>query len=215
VIEDATESLGATYEGKQTGTLGDFGCFSFNGNKLITTGGGGMIVTNYIDKAQHIKFLVNQARDASRGYYYPEMGFNYRMTNLEAALGLAQLSRIKEFLEKKRRFRDIYKKGLGDIPYIKFQEEYDNAIGSWWLNCIKFERDINIDYLIQQLKEKGIETRRVFIPLGEMPYLKKYSKSIPNAYNIYENGICLPNSTLNDEDTIMYTISVIRKILNG
>jgi perosamine synthetase len=215
VIEDATESLGATYEGKQTGTFGDFGCFSFNGNKLITTGGGGMIVTNYIDKAQHIKFLVNQARDASRGYYHPEMGFNYRMTNLEAALGLAQLARIDEFVEKKRKFREIYKKELGDIPYIKFQEEYDKARGSWWLNCVKFEKDINIDYLIQQLKEKGVETRRVFMPLSEMPYLKKYSKSVSNTYDIYKNGICLPSSTLNDEDAIAYAISAIRKILNG
>jgi len=214
VIEDATESLGATYKGKQTGTFGDFGCFSFNGNKLITTGGGGMIVTNYIDKAQHIKFLVNQARDASRGYYHPEMGFNYRMTNLEAALGLAQLARIDEFVEKKREFREIYKKELGDIPYIKFQEEYDKARGGWWLDCVKFERDIDINHLIQQLKEKGVETRRVFMPLGEMPYLKKYSKFASNAYDIYKNGICLPSSTLNDEDAIIYTISALRKALN-
>jgi perosamine synthetase len=142
------------------------------------------------------------------------MGFNYRMTNLEAALGLAQLGRIDEFVEKKRKYREIYRKELGDIPYIKFQEEYDEARGSWWLNCIKFDRDIDIDYLIQQLKEKGVETRRVFMPLGEMPYLKKYSKPAPNAYRIYKTGICLPSSTLNDEDAIMYAISALRKALN-
>lgn len=214
VIEDATESLGATYNEKQTGTFGEFGCFSFNGNKLITTGGGGMIVTNDVKKAEHIKFLVNQARDSSKGYYHPEMGFNYRMTNIEAALGLAQLARIDEFVEKKRKFRELYKKGLGDIPYIKFQEEYDEARRDWWLNCIKFEKGVNVDYLIQQLKQRGVETRRVFMPLSEMPYLKKYSKSASNAYDIYKNGVCLPSSTLNDEDAIIYAISTLREALN-
>jgi len=214
VIEDATESLGAFYKGKQTGTFGDFGCFSFNGNKLITTGGGGMIVTDDLRRAEHIKFLVNQARDASRGYYHPEMGFNYRMTNLEAALGLAQLGRIDEFVEKKRKYREIYRKELGDIPYIKFQEEYDEARGSWWLNCIKFEKNIDIDYLVKRLKENGIETRRVFVPLSEMPYLRKYAKNIRWAYDIYEKGICLPSSTLNDEDRIEYVISILKRVLN-
>jgi perosamine synthetase len=97
VIEDATESLGATYKGRQTGTFGDFGCFSFNGNKLITTGGGGMIVSNNQKQAEHVKFLVNQARNTSKGYYHPEVGFNYRMTNIEASLGLAQLEKIDKF----------------------------------------------------------------------------------------------------------------------
>jgi len=137
VIEDATESLGATYKNRQTGTFGDFGCFSFNGNKLITTGGGGMIVSNNQKKAEHIKFLVNQARDASKGYYHPEVGFNYRMTNIEASLGLAQLERIDKFLNKKRNFRIIYQEAFNDLPYIKFQEESDNSSGSWWLTCIK------------------------------------------------------------------------------
>lgn len=102
VIEDATESLGALFNGHYTGTFGDFGCFSFNGNKLITTGGGGMLVTGDRERAQRVKFLVNQARDAARGYYHPEMGFNYRMTNIEAALGLAQLSRFRELLARKK-----------------------------------------------------------------------------------------------------------------
>jgi len=215
VIEDATESLGATYKDRQTGTFGDFGCFSFNGNKLITTGGGGMIVTNYIDKAQHIKFLVNQARDASRGYYHPEMGFNYRMTNLEAALGLAQLARIDEFIEKKRKFRKIYQEIFNDLPYIKFQEESDNASGSWWLTCIKIEKDIDISNLMIKLKEKGIPNRRIFMPASEMPYLKKFSKPCPNAYEIYNQGICLPSSTLNEEEDIRKAASIIKETLNG
>jgi len=214
VIEDATESLGAVYKGKQTGTFGDFGCFSFNGNKLITTGGGGMIVTDDIKRAEHIKFLINQARDSNRGYYHSEMGFNYRMTNLEAALGLAQLGRIDKFLAKKRKFRRLYKNGLRNISFIRFQEEYNQAQGSWWLNCIKFEKNIDIDYLVKRLKENGIETRRVFVPLSEMPYLRKYAKNIRWAYDIYEKGICLPSSTLNYENGIEYVISILKRVLN-
>ena len=216
VIEDATESLGATYKNRQTGTFGDFGCFSFNGNKLITTGGGGMIISNNQKQAEHIKFLVNQARDASKGYYHPEVGFNYRMTNIEASLGLAQLDRIDEFLEKKRRFRKIYQEVFNDLPYIKFQKESDNAYGSWWLTCIKIDKNnIDIDNLKLKLKEKGIPTRRIFLPACEMPYLKKYSKSCPNAYEIYNQGICLPSSTLNNEKDIKEAASIIREVLNG
>jgi perosamine synthetase len=213
VIEDATESLGASYKGRQTGTFGDFGCFSFNGNKLITTGGGGMIVSNSKEKAEHIKFLVNQARDASQGYYHPEVGFNYRMTNIEASLGLAQLERIDEFLAKKKAFRKIYQEILSDLPYIQFQEEYVNAEGSWWLTCIKIEKEIDISNLMIKLKEKGIPTRRIFMPASEMPYLKKYSTAYPNAYEIYNHGICLPSSTLNKEGDIRKVAINLKDIL--
>lgn len=216
VIEDATESLGATYKNRQTGTFGDFGCFSFNGNKLITTGGGGMIVSNNQKKAKHIKFLVNQARDTSKGYYHPELGFNYRMTNIEASLGLAQLERIENFLKKKRKFRKIYQEAFNDLPYIKFQEESDNASGSWWLTCINIDkRNIDIDNLMLKLKEKGIPTRRIFIPANEMPYLKEFSKPCPNAYEIYNRSICLPSSTLNEEEDIRKAALIIKETLNG
>ena len=214
VIEDATESLGATYKGRQTGTFGDFGCFSFNGNKLITTGGGGMIVTDDEKRAKHIKFLVNQARDNSKGYYHPEMGFNYRMTNIEAALGLAQLERIDKFLEKKRNFRKIYQKVLDELPYIRFQQEYDNASGSWWLTCVKIDKNnIDIDKLRLKLKEKGIPSRKIFMPAGEMPYLRKFSKSCANAYRIYNQSICLPGSTLNEEEDIRKIAINLKNIL--
>ena len=214
VIEDATESLGATYKGRQTGSFGDFGCFSFNGNKLITTGGGGMLITNDEKRAKHIKFLVNQARDNSKSYYHPEMGFNYRMTNIEASLGLAQLKRIDEFLNKKRKFRQIYQEILGDFSYIKFQKEYNGTEGSWWLTCIKIEKDVNISSLMQKLKKKGIQTRRIFMPANEMPYLRRYSKFCPNAYEIYKKGLCLPSSTLNGEYSIREAALLIREIVN-
>lgn len=215
VIEDGTESLGANYKGKQTGTFGVFGCFSFNGNKLITTGGGGMVVTDDVSRAEHIKFLVNQARDDSRGYYHPEMGFNYRMTNIEAALGLAQLQRIDEFLNKKRRFKQIYQEILSDLANVSFQREYYGANGSWWLTCIKVDnRGIDINDLILKLKEKDVPTRRIFMPLYEMSYLRKYSEPCPNANEIYKKGICLPSSTLNEERDIEKVALLLREILS-
>lgn len=214
VIEDSTESLGATYKGRHTGTFGHFGCYSFNGNKVITTGGGGVIITDDKDKANHVKFLVNQARDNSKGYYHPELGFNYRMTNIEAALGLAQLKKLDLFLKKKRIFRKIYQETLRGIPYLKFQKECNNGNGSWWLNCIKIEKEIDIDKLIQNLKEKEIPTRRVFMPACEMPYLKEYTKSSSNAYEIFKKGLCLPSSTLNKEDNIKKAALNIKKTLN-
>ncbi len=213
VIEDATESLGATYKGKFTGIFGEFGCFSFNGNKLITTGGGGMIASENEAGIEHIKFLVNQARDENEGYYHAEMGFNYRMTNIEAALGLAQLERLGGFLEKKREFRQIYKEILSDLSYIKFQKEHNKAKGSWWLTCIRIEKKINLDGLIEELREKGIQTRRVFVPACEMPYLKRYSNKRPNACEIYKKGICLPSSTLNSVDTIKKVAETLKEAL--
>ena len=215
VIEDATESLGATYKKRQTGTFGDFGCFSFNGNKIITTGGGGMIVSNNQKQAEHVKFLVNQARDASKGSYHPEVGFNYRMTNIEAALGLAQLERISGFLIKKRKFRKIYQEILSELSYIKFQKEYENVEGSCWLNCIKIEKEIDFSNLMIKLKEKGIPSKRIFIPACEMPYLKEFSKSCPNACEIYNQSISLPSSTLNDEEGTKNAALIIKEILNG
>jgi len=214
VVEDATESLGAIYKNKQTGTFGDFGCFSFNGNKLITTGGGGMIVTNNQNNAEHIKFLINQARNANKGYFHPELGFNYRMTNIEASLGLSQLERIDKLLEKKRKSRKIYQEVLNGLSYIKFQGESDNSYGSWWLTCIKIDKEnINIDNLKLRLKEKGIPSRRIFMPIGGMPYLKEFSKSCPNAYQIYKKGLCLPSSTINEEEDIRKAAINLKKVL--
>lgn len=214
VIEDATESLGATYKDKQTGTFGDFGFFSFNGNKLITTGGGGMLVSNDLGKIEHIKFLVNQARDASKGYYHPELGFNYRMTNIEAALGLAQLKRVKLFLEKKSNFRKIYEEEFKNTSFIKFQQTTNNSVGSWWLTSISIDKiDVDITDLQIKLRDKGVFTRRVFMPAGEMPYLKKFSGSCPNASEIHKKGICLPSSTLNKEQIIREAAIKLREIL--
>lgn len=216
VIEDAAESLGTKYKGRHTGTFGDLGCFSFNGNKIITTGGGGMIVGNDEKRLGHIKFSVNQARDESGEYYHPEIGFNYRMTNVEAALGLAQMKRLDAFLAKKRRFNEIYKKELGQIDTIHFQKEHKGAETSFWLSCAVFSEKIDIIKLQKTLKKDGIPTRRVFMPIIEFPPYKRYKQgSYKNSYQIYEKGLCLPSSTLNTDDDIYYVCNAIKSLLGG
>ncbi|NQT22091.1 MAG: DegT/DnrJ/EryC1/StrS family aminotransferase [Candidatus Omnitrophica bacterium] len=212
VIEDAAESLGAKYNGKFTGTFGDMGCFSFNGNKIITTGGGGMVVGSDAKKIAHIKLVINQANDGCGEYYHPEIGYNYRMTNLEAVLGLAQMTKLKTFLAKKRKFNAIYRKELKKINMISFQEELNGANSSHWLTCIIFNKDIDILKLQKRLKDKGIQTRRTFKPLVEFPPYVSYNKGkYENSYNIYSKGLCLPGSTLNNEEEINYVCRTLKK----
>jgi len=214
VIEDATESLGAKFNGKNMGVLGDFGCLSFNGNKLLTTGGGGMVVGSNIERIEHIRYLANQAKDTNNPGNHSEMGFNYRMTNIEAALGLAQLERMNGFLDKQKTFREIYHGALGGLSGVCFQENYSYAVESCWLTCITIENESQITDLINKLKERGIPTRRLFVPLGEMSYLKQYAGSCPNAVEIYQHGLCLPSSTLNEEDDIKEVTLIIREVLS-
>ena len=214
VIEDAAESLGAKYKNKHTGTFGDLGCFSFNGNKVITTGGGGMVVGNDEQKLNYIKFLVNQARDEERGYYHSEIGFNYRMTNIEASVGLVQMRRLDGFLKKKKMFNNIYRDELGKVKNIRFQKEYTHAESSYWFTGIIFEKEINLLSLQNELKEKGIPVRRIFMPVTEFPPYSNYKwTDYGNAGFIYNRGICLPSSTVNSEDDIYSVCKVMREIL--
>jgi len=214
VVEDATESLGAKYRDRYTGTFGDLGCFSFNGNKMITTGGGGMVVSNDTERLAHIRFLVNQARDESTGYYHPEIGFNYRMTNIEAALGLAQMERLDEFLMKKKRSNEIYREELKDIGSIRFQEEDEGGVDYRWLTCIAIEEDVDIVHLQKGLKDESIPTRRIFMPVVEFPPYKRYKRGeYRSAYHIYDRGLCLPGSIVNSNDDITYVCKKIKSIL--
>lgn len=218
VIEDATESLGATYGDKMTGTFGHIGCFSFNGNKVITTGGGGMIAIQNREQAEHIKFLVNQGRDASKGYYHPEIGFNYRMTNLEAALGLSQMQRLEEFLAKKRRFYEIYKTSFIDSN-IKIQMEEQGTVTSAWLTSVIIDTSqtgLTIPAIQEKLKIKGVPTRRIFPPIIDFPPYRKYkTKEFPNSQKLYESGLNLPGSTVNSEADILFAANTLLEVLQS
>lgn len=210
VIEDATESLGSTYSGDYTGTFGDYGCFSFNGNKTITTGGGGMVVGRDAARMSRIKFLVNQARDEALGYYHPEVGFNYRMTNLEAAIGMAQLSQLDGFLAKKRAFFEIYQQCFDGVESIQIQHTTAQSIHSRWLTCIRVSGK-DIAALQKALSGQGVPTRRLFMPLSEHPPYRENPDHFPMAYAVFKEGLCLPSSTLNSMESTEIAARLIRE----
>jgi len=213
VIEDATESLGAEQHGRKTGTFGVMGCFSFNGNKVLTTGGGGMIVTDDDRVADHVKYLVNQARDPVPGYSHSEMGFNYRMTNLEAAMGLAQLERLPDALALKREFRQIYSEAFSDTDSLVLQKEYKDSQSSFWFSAVSIHRNSDMDSIQLVLKREGIPSRRHFRPLGNMPYLTQYAQSCPVADNLYATGLCLPSSASNSVASIRQVALLFASLL--
>jgi len=215
VIEDATESLGATYKGKHTGTIGDFGCFSFNGNKVITTGGGGMVVGRDFKQLKHIKYLVNQAKgEEPTDELHGEIGFNSRMTNIEAAVGLAQMEKLEEFLEKKKRFSEIYRKELEGYMGIEFQAEYEGAKSSWWCVCIKIADAHHVERIRSSLAQKEIPTKRILKPVPDYAPYKKYTDGrFPAANELYNASIALPTSTLNSDDDVKEICDAIKELI--
>ncbi|MEW6423863.1 MAG: LegC family aminotransferase [Bacillota bacterium] len=210
VIEDAAEALGAMYDGRHVGTFGDIGVFSFNGNKVITTGGGGMLVTNDPELAARARLLINQGRAlGAMEYEHLEIGYNFRLTNIQAALGLAQLERLSEFLSTKRRNAALYRKLLQEKPGLTWQHELREANSNWWLFSVLINAEIfGVDRyaVMERLIEAGVQTRPLFLPLTKQPAYKHYRlKKCKVAESLHENGLNLPSATfLKDKD--IYTV---------
>ena len=214
VVEDAAESLGATSGNEMTGSLGKFGVFSFNGNKVITTGGGGAIVAQRAEDEAHIRHLINQARDPARGYYHTEIGYNLSMTNLEAALGLAQLSRLSEFLSKKREYARMYRDGFSQVAILALQEESAGARSSWWLSSVKVNSNRDISEIQSDLRSKGVPTRRMFRPVVDFPPYHRYvTDSYRHARELYDSGLNLPSSTMNTAADIGRAIANVVEVI--
>lgn len=214
VIEDAAEAHGAEYKDKNVGSLGDVGVFSFYGNKIITTGEGGMITTNDKKLYQRAKFLRDHAMNPEKRYWHPEIGYNYRMTNLQAALGLAQLERIDELIEKKRQIFGWYKEFLGDLEGIRLNPEKEWAKNVFWMVCMVLEKELGIsrDELMAKLKEKGIDTRPFFYPMSQMPmYNSGEERSV--TYNLSERGLNLPSGVNLNKDEVQWICETIKTIL--
>ncbi|MCS7165926.1 MAG: DegT/DnrJ/EryC1/StrS family aminotransferase [Candidatus Calescibacterium sp.] len=220
VIEDSAEALGSYYKGKKCGTLSDFGVFSFNANKVITASSGGAIFSTSKEDIEYIRFLTLQARNESKGYYHEDMGFNYRMTNIEAAIVLAQLEKLDYFLMLKREFFKIYTHYLSD--YVEFQKIKDYNISNYWLISCLF-RNLDIPDLQKKLEQYGIPTRRIFYPLPLMDFYRDFTKIYldnanpidfyRNAFEIYSRGLCLPSSTKNTTDTIELVAKTILDVI--
>jgi UDP-N-acetylbacillosamine transaminase len=200
LIEDAAEALGAEYEGKKLGTFGDFGVYSFNGNKLLTTGGGGALVSNNDSLIKKARKLSTQAREDFPWYEHKEMGFNYRISNVLAAIGVAQMEVVEERIKRRREIFEIYKNNL-DLG--EFQPEIPNSKGNRWLSCIEFD-ELNPLDVMKKLAKEEIETRPLFKPMHMQPLFKN-SKAYLNGVSerLFKKGLCLPSgSNMKDEDVL-------------
>jgi len=211
VVEDAAEAHGAEQNGKKVGGLSDAGIFSFYGNKIITSGEGGMITTNNKELYKKLKYLRDHAMSKDKRYWHTEVGFNYRMTNLQAALGVAQFERINELLAKKKEIFKWYKDGLKDIPNIKLNYQKDGYKNIYWMMCIEINgyKEKERDELIDKLKEKGIDSRPFFYPVSDMPMYDNCDT--PITHKVYQRGLNLPSYFDLTKEQVEYICKEIKK----
>jgi len=221
IVEDACESLGTfykngKYEGKHTGTIGKLGCLSFNGNKIITTGGGGMILTDDESLAEKARYLTTQAKDDPVRYIHNEIGYNFRLTNIQAALGVAQLEQLSKFLKRKKFIYKQYVDALEEIDGLGMAAVPDYANNNHWLNLIQIDSKVygeDRETLMERLEQKGIQTRPVWIlNHNQRPYRDYQNYKIEKAVELVEKSLCLPGSVNLDEDQID---KVIKALSNG
>ena len=233
LIEDAAESLGTTYKGKYTGTFGDYGIISFNGNKIITTSGGGMILVNTPDeeeKAKKIVFWSTQARDTARWYQHSEIGYNYRMSNVVAGIGRGQLKVLDQRIEKKRYIYDYYKKNLSDLDGLTLMPQNDDEHSNCWLTAIQIADDCKvspIDIMVA-LEKDDVESRPVWKPLHLQPvfadcdfvsdvedlHIVNEEMGADNsiAGTLFRRGVCIPSDTKMTDEDLARVCEVIRKL---
>ena len=215
LVEDAAESLGAVYRQRPAGGLGRLGILSFYGNKLITTGEGGALLTDDPALADRARLLRDHAMDSDRRYWHGEIGFNYRITNMQAALGVAQLERLDDFLARKREIAAAYRAGLQSVPGVSFQEEADWATSSWWMTTLRLDADrgVDRDELAVRLRAGGVDSRPAFVPLHLLPHLRQEGP-LPVAEAVGSEGLSLPSSTSLTDAELEHVIGSVRSALS-
>ncbi len=212
VIEDAAESLGTTYKGKHTGTFGDYGIFSFNGNKIITTSGGGMLVSNNEERIRKVRFWSMQSRDKARHYEHSELGFNYRMSNITAGIGRGQLKVLEQRIHQKQVIYNYYQKSFEELDGIQMMPLYEWENSNCWLSCALLNGRVRPLDIILALEAHNIESRPIWKPLHLQPFFKKYDY-IDNggtAEGIFDHGVCLPSDTKMTEKDLEKVVSIIK-----
>ncbi len=214
IIEDAAEAHGAEIEGKRVGSLGDVGVFSFYGNKVITSGEGGMISTNNKKLYEKMKYLRDHAMSQEKRYWHTEIGYNYRMTNLQAALGVAQLERIDEILDKKREIFIWYKDELQNIQNIKLNYEANWAKNVYWMICVEFTdySENQRDKLMNELKKNRIDSRPFFYPISDMPMYNE--SNTPITHMVHSKGINLPSYFDITKEEVIYICKKIKELMH-
>ena len=216
LIEDAAESLGATCLGQPAGTLGDIGCFSFNGNKIITTSGGGMLVTSCPETAQKVRYLATQARQPVDHYEHTEVGYNYRLSNLLAAVGRGELRALPQRVAKRRAHFEHYRRELSDLPGLKWMPESPFGRSTRWLSCVTIDPEAlgaSREDVRLALAAENIESRAVWKPMHLQPAFQDCRcRGGAIAQRLFRTGLCLPSgSNLTDED-LQRIVGVIRRV---
>lgn len=213
LIEDAAESLGTYYKGKHTGTFGDYGIFSFNGNKIITTSGGGMLVSNNEEKISKARFWATQSRDQARHYQHSELGFNYRMSNVVAGIGRGQLKVLDQRVEKKREIFSFYKEHLGNLEGIQFMPTNEWDQPNYWLSSMTLNGSVRPIDIMKALEKENIESRPVWKPMHMQPFFEEYDfigKGV--SMELFENGVCLPSDTKMTFTDLEKVVNYIKKL---
>ena len=211
LIEDAAESLGTYYKGKHTGSFGDYGIFSFNGNKIITTSGGGMLVSNDEERVSKVRFWATQSRDQARHYQHSELGFNYRMSNVVAGIGRGQLKVLDQRVQKKRYIFDFYKRELGNLEGIEFMPSNEWNEPNYWLSSMTLNGKIRPIDVMEALEKENIESRPVWKPMHMQPFFEKYDfVGTDVSEKLFENGICLPSDTKMTEADLEKVVKIIK-----
>ena len=212
LIEDSAESLGASYNNQQSGTFGDLGVYSFNGNKILTTSGGGMLVSDNEEWIEKAKFLSTQAKEDFLHYEHKEYGYNYRMSNVLSAIGVAQMEVLDKRVNQKREVFNFYKEQLSDIEEISFMPEIEGSRGNRWLSTILFERTDPL-VVVKALEEVNAESRPLWKPMHLQELFKESRAFLDGTSEIfYKKGLCLPSPTSVSEGELMRVVSVIKSI---
>ena len=219
VIEDAAESLGSLYHGQATGTFGDYGIISFNGNKIITTSGGGMLVCNLPEeqakeRIAKVRFWATQAREKARHYEHKEIGYNYRMSNIVAGIGRGQMKVLDQRIEQKRHIFAYYQEHLGDLEGLSFMPLHENERANCWLSVIQLAPDCKVRPLdvMVALEQGDIESRPVWKPMHMQPVFADcdYIDNGKVGESLFENGVCLPSDTKMTDEDLKRICTIIR-----
>ncbi len=214
IIEDSTEALGSSYKGKYAGTFGSLGIFSFNGNKIISTGGGGMIVTDSEIFGEKAKHITTTAKTDPLNYFHDEIGYNYRLVNVLAAIGVAQMENFSKILDKKKSIDKIYRKELKDLNKVFFQKHLESSDPNCWLFTF---RTPNMRKLLEYLNFNGIQSRPLWTPMNRLPMfsrLKYISKEDDISGQVFSDCISIPSSSNLSEIQQEQVIKSIKKFYN-
>ncbi len=218
IIEDAAESLSATYKGKQTGTFGKYAALSFNGNKIITTSGGGMFLSNDLEAVKKVRYWATQSRDPAPHYQHSEIGYNYRMSNIIAGIGRGQLKCLDAHREKKKQIYQMYKENFKDLP-IQMNPHAPESEPNYWLSCLLIDKSSSVTptMIRERLEKDNIESRPIWKPMHMQPVFLKNDYITLNVQTdvgmeIFERGICLPSDVNMTREELERVVQIIQKL---